>query len=81
MAARGRLIVANPGLGCAWLLNQRAEPELVGSSRLRTTSSAALKPLAVARPGYRDCVTANVLPAMVRVPMRGRGRPGKGATE
>ncbi len=25
----GRLIVANPGLGCAWVLNHRAEPVLV----------------------------------------------------
>jgi gluconolactonase len=25
----GRLIVANPGLGCAWILNERAEPEAV----------------------------------------------------
>lgn len=31
---RGRLIVANPGLGCAWVLNHRAEPDLVVRSPL-----------------------------------------------
>jgi gluconolactonase len=30
----GRLIVANPGLGCAWVLNHRAEPVLVVRSPL-----------------------------------------------
>jgi gluconolactonase len=34
----GRLIVANPGLGVAWVLNHRAEPELV----LRSGAGASL---------------------------------------
>jgi gluconolactonase len=29
MDTQGRLIVANPGLGCAWVLNPRAEPLMV----------------------------------------------------
>ena len=34
---RGRVIVANPGLGVVWMLNQRAEPELVLRSRAGTS--------------------------------------------
>jgi gluconolactonase len=39
---KGRLIVANPGLGVAWVLNHRAEPELV----LRSCAGASLTNLA-----------------------------------
>ena len=42
MDERGRLIVANPGLGVAWVLNHRAEPELV----LRSGTGASLTNLA-----------------------------------
>ena len=38
----GRLIVANPGLGYAWVLNHRAEPEIV----LRSTAGASLTNIA-----------------------------------
>jgi gluconolactonase len=38
MDVAGRLIVANPGLGYAWVLNHRAEPELV----LRSCTGASL---------------------------------------
>ncbi|UST56130.1 SMP-30/gluconolactonase/LRE family protein (plasmid) [Comamonadaceae bacterium OTU4NAUVB1] len=38
----GRLLVANPGLGCVWVLNARAEPELV----LRGAPGASLTNLA-----------------------------------
>jgi gluconolactonase len=34
MDSAGRLVVANPGLGCAWVLDQRAEPVLVVRSPL-----------------------------------------------
>src|SRR4029079_7140714 len=34
----GRVIVANPGLGCAWVLNHRAEPLIV----VRSTDGASL---------------------------------------
>ena len=36
--SKGRLIVANPGLGVAWVLNHRAEPEVV----LRSCAGASL---------------------------------------
>jgi gluconolactonase len=36
--AKGRVIVANPGLGVAWVLNHKAEPEVV----LRSTAGASL---------------------------------------
>lgn len=39
---KGRLIVANPGLGVAWVLNHRAEPEVV----LRSCAGASLTNLA-----------------------------------
>jgi gluconolactonase len=42
----GRLIVANPGLGCAWGLNHRAEPELV----LRSPLGASLTNIAFGGP-------------------------------
>ena len=32
--AKGRLVVANPGLGCAWVLDHRAQPEVVIRSPL-----------------------------------------------
>lgn len=38
MDERGRLVVANPGLGCAWVLNHRGEPEVV----LRSPEGASL---------------------------------------
>lgn len=38
MDQQGRLIVANPGLGVAWVLNHRAEPEVV----LRSCAGASL---------------------------------------
>ncbi|HEU0204321.1 MAG TPA: SMP-30/gluconolactonase/LRE family protein [Burkholderiaceae bacterium] len=39
---QGRLIVANPGLGCAWVLNHRAEPVLV----LQSTAGSSLTNIA-----------------------------------
>ena len=38
MDERGRLVVANPGLGYAWVLNHRGEPEVV----VRSTEGASL---------------------------------------
>ncbi len=34
---KGRVIVANPGLGCAWVLNQQAQPDAVVRSPLGTS--------------------------------------------
>jgi gluconolactonase len=39
----GRLLVANPGLGYVWVLNHRAEPELI----FKTTESASITNLAI----------------------------------
>jgi gluconolactonase len=45
----GRVIVANPGLGHAWVLNHRAEPELV----LRSCAGASLTNVAFGGPDRR----------------------------
>lgn len=45
----GRVIVANPGLGCAWVLNHRAEPECV----LRSCAGTSLTNLAFGGPDRR----------------------------
>ena len=42
----GRLVVANPGLGVAWVLNHRAQPELV----LRSSAGASLTNIAFGGP-------------------------------
>jgi gluconolactonase len=39
---RGRVVVANPGLGVAWVLNHKAEPEIV----LRSCAGASLTNIA-----------------------------------
>jgi len=44
---KGRLVVANPGLGYAWVLNHRAEPEVV----VRSTEGASLTNVAFGGPG------------------------------
>jgi len=43
---KGRLIVANPGLGVAWVLNHRGEPEVV----LRSCAGASLTNVAFGGP-------------------------------
>lgn len=60
----GRVIVANPGLGCAWVLNPRAEPDLV----LRSCAGASLTNIAFGGPDRRtlhctESVTGSVLRA------------------
>ena len=67
--ASGRLLVANPGLGCVWLLNQRAEPELV----LRSPLGASLTNLAFGGADRRTLVctestSGSVLRASLHVP-------------
>ena len=60
----GRVIVANPGLGYAWVLNHRAEPEVV----LRSCAGASLTNLAFGGPDRKtlyctESVTGTVLRA------------------
>jgi gluconolactonase len=47
--AAGRVIVANPGLGYAWVLNPRAEPEVV----LRSSAGSSLTNIAFGGPDRR----------------------------
>ncbi len=58
----GRVLVANPGLGLVWVLNHRAEPELV----LRSVAGASLTNLAFGGPARKtlyctESVTGTVL--------------------
>jgi gluconolactonase len=72
----GRLIVANPGLGCAWVLNHRAEPEIV----LRSPLGASLTNLAFGGPDRQtlyctESVSGSVLRAVLDAPGLPLGRP------
>lgn len=65
----GRLIVANPGLGCVWVLNHRAEPEVV----LRSCAGSSLTNVAFGSPGRQtlyctESVTGSVLRATLDQP-------------
>ena len=65
----GRLFVANPGLGCIWMLNQRAEPELV----LRSCAGSSLTNIAFGGPDRRtlyatESTSGSVLCARLETP-------------
>jgi gluconolactonase len=65
----GRLIVANPGLGVAWVLNHRAEPEVV----LRSCAGASLTNVAFGGPQRKtlyctESISGSVLRAELDVP-------------
>lgn len=69
MDEAGRLVVANPGLGVAWVLNHRAEPEGV----LRSCAGASLTNIAFGGPDRRtlyctESVTGSVLRATLDHP-------------
>jgi len=62
--ASGRVIVANPGLGVAWVLNHRAEPDLV----LKSCAGSSLTNLAFGGPARQtlfctESVTGSILQA------------------
>ena len=66
---KGRLIVANPGLGFAWVLNHRAEPEIV----LRSCAGASLTNIAFGGSERKtlyctESVSGSVLRAELDVP-------------
>ena len=66
---RGRVVVANPGLGVAWVLNARAEPELV----LRSCAGASLTNLAFGGPQRQtlygtESVSGSILRATLDAP-------------
>jgi len=69
MDQKGRLIVANPGLGVAWVLNHRAEPEIV----LRSCVGASLTNVAFGGPERKtlyctESISGSVLRAELDVP-------------
>ena len=66
---RGRVIVANPGLGVAWVLNHKAEPEIV----LRSCAGASLTNVSFGGPERRtlyctESISGSVLRAELDVP-------------
>lgn len=66
---RGRVIVANPGLGVAWVLNHRAEPEQV----LRSIAGTSLTNVAFGGPDRRtlyctESVSGSILCATLDAP-------------
>ncbi len=68
----GRVIVANPGLGCAWVLNHRAEPELV----LRSGAGASLTNLVFGGPDRRTLYcTESVTGSVLRTTLETAGLP------
>jgi gluconolactonase len=73
----GRVIVANPGLGHAWVLNHRAEPELV----LRSCAGASLTNLAFGGPQRKTLYcTESVTGSVLRVELDTPGLPIHGRT-
>jgi gluconolactonase len=74
---RGRLIVANPGLGYAWVLNERAEPIVV----IRSPEGASLTNVAFGGPQRKtlfctESATGNVLRVELDVAGLPLARPG-----
>lgn len=68
----GRLIVANPGLGYAWVLNHRAEPELV----LRSCAGMSLTNIAFGGPERRTLFcTESVTGTLLRATLETAGLP------
>jgi gluconolactonase len=74
---KGRVIVANPGLGLAWVLNHRAEPEVV----LRSCAGASLTNVAFGGPGRSvlhctESISGSILRASLDTPGLALHRPG-----
>jgi len=69
---RGRVIVANPGLGVAWVLNHQAEPEVV----LRTCAGASLTNVAFGGPERKTLYcTESVSGSVLRATLDEAGLP------
>lgn len=68
----GRVIVANPGLGHAWVLNHRAEPEIV----LRSAAGTSLTNLAFGGPDRKTLYcTESVTGTVLRATLETAGLP------
>jgi gluconolactonase len=66
------VIVANPGLGVAWVLNHRAEAEVV----LRSCAGSSLTNVAFGGPGRRDLYcTESVTGCVLRASLDHPGLP------
>ena len=73
---RGRVIVANPGLGVVWVLNQKAEPEIV----LRSCADASLTNISFGGPERTtlyctESISGSVLRAELDAPGMAIHRP------
>jgi gluconolactonase len=69
---RGRLVVANPGLGVAWVLNHRAEPDVV----LRSCAGASLTNIAFGGPDRKTLYcTESISGSVLRVTLDEPGLP------
>lgn len=72
MDATGRLLIANPGLGYVWVLNGRAEPEVV----LRAGPGESITNLAFGGPTRQDLYCTNsTLGIVMRAAMDAPGAP------
>lgn len=68
----GRVIVANPGLGLSWVLNQRAEPEVV----LRSAAGSSMTNVAFGGPERKTLYcTESVTGSVLRVELESAGLP------
>lgn len=68
----GRVIVANPGLGYAWVLNHRAEPEVV----LRSCAGMSLTNMAFGGPDRKTLYcTESVTGSVLRATLETAGLP------
>jgi len=69
---KGRLVVANPGLGCAWILDHRAQPEVV----VRSPLGASLTNVAFGGP-YRQTLycTESVSGSILKIDLDVPGLP------
>jgi gluconolactonase len=68
----GRLIVANPGLGVAWVLNHRAEPAVV----LRSCAGASLTNVAFGGPERKTLYcTESISGSILRATLETAGLP------
>jgi gluconolactonase len=69
---RGRVIVANPGLGVAWVLNHKAEPEVV----LRSCAGASLTNVAFGGPDRKTLYcTESISGSVLRASLDEAGLP------
>lgn len=69
---RGKVIVANPGLGVVWVLNHRAEPEIV----LRSCAGASITNVAFGGPDRKTLYcTESISGSVLRVTLDESGLP------